>query len=95
MFVRNLCDFLGVKLAGPTTIAADNQAAIKIAQNLGVTGRNKHFQDSIHYFRHLYDHKIVDPVYVTTRNQYADGFTKPLDNTTFKRWRSYLLNMIT
>ena len=95
VFVRNLCDFLGVKLAGPTTIAVDNQAAIKITQNLGVTGRNKHFQDSIHYFRHLYDHKIVDPVYVTTRNQYADGFTKPLDNTTFKRWRSYLLNMIT
>ena len=94
MFVRNLCDFLGVRLDGPTVMAVDNQAAIKIAENLGVTGRNKHFQDSLHYFRHLVDHRVVSPVYVTTKNQRADGFTKPLDNTTFKRWKLLLSNLL-
>ena len=93
-FVRNLCTFLGVKLQGPTVIAVDNQAAIKIAQNLGVTAHNKHFNDAIHYFRHLFDHKVVDPVFVTTNNQRADGFTKPLDNTSFKRWREFVLHII-
>ena len=86
-FVRNLCDFLGVKLHGPTIVAVDNQAAIKIAENMGVTGRNKHFEDAIHYFRHLVDHRVAAPVFVTTRNQCADGFTKPLDTTPFKTWR--------
>ena len=89
-FVRNLCDFLGVKLDGPTVMCVDNQAAIKIAENLGVTGRNKHFQDSLHYFRHLVDHRVVAPVFVTTKHQRADGFTKPLDNTAFKRWKPAL-----
>ena len=67
-------------------MAVDNQAAIKIAENLGVTGRNKHFQDSLHYFRHLVDHRVVSPVYVTTKNQRADGFTKPLPKHTFLTW---------
>ena len=91
VFVRNMCDFLGVKLNGPTVVAVDNQAAIKIAENMGVTGRNKHFSDSIHYFRHLYDHSVVRPCFVTTKQQYADGFTKPLEGQTFKTWQSRVI----
>ena len=53
MFVRNVCDSLGIKLNGPTILAVDNEAAIKIADNRGVTARNKHFQDAVHYIRHL------------------------------------------
>ena len=49
VFVRNLCDFFGIKVDGPTLLCVDNQAAIAVAENLGVTGRNKHFTDSIHY----------------------------------------------
>ena len=92
VFVRNLCDFLGVKLNGPTVVAVDNQAAIKIAENMGVTGRNKHFQDSIHFFRHLVDHLTVSPCFVTTDRQRADGFTKPLEGRMFDRWRACVLD---
>ena len=65
----------------------DNQAAIQVAENLGVTGRNKHFTDSLHYFRHLVDHQIVVPTFVTTKHQRADGYTKALGPTEFKTWR--------
>ena len=91
-FVRNLQNDLGVKISGPTVLAVDNQAAIKIAQNMGVTARNKHFLDAIHYFRHQVDHQVVHPTFVTTINQWADGFTKPLDPKKFKDWRKYLIN---
>ena len=91
VFVRSLCDFLGVKLDGPTVMCVDNKAAIQIAENLGVTGRNKHFQDTLHYFRHLVDHRVVTPVFVTTKHQRADGFTKPLTSSAHKSWRQYLL----
>ena len=87
VFVRNICDFLGIKLDGPTVICVDNQAAIKVAENLGVTGRNKHFTDSLHYFRHLVYHQIVVPTFVTTKHQRADGYTKALGPTEFKAWR--------
>jgi hypothetical protein len=94
VFVRNLCDFLGVKLSHPTVVCVDNQAAIKIAENLGVTAKNKHFQDAIHYFRHLCDHRVVTPVFVTTNHQHADGFTKPLDGQKYKTWRDWLVTLI-
>lgn len=92
MFVRQVCAELGVVLTGPTVLAVDNEAAIKIARNIGVTGRNKHFQDSLHFFRHLYDHQIVDPVYVTTKNQRADGFTKALPPSLFGPWFNGLVS---
>ena len=93
VFVRNLCDFLGVKLSGPTVVCVDNQAAIKIAENLGVTAHNKHFVDAIHYFRHLVDHRVASPVFVTTKNQRADGFTKPLEGSTYLGWRSTVMTV--
>jgi hypothetical protein len=70
----------------------DNQAAIKIAQNMGVTARNKHFVDAIHYFRHQVDHRVVHPTFVTTNHQWADGFTKPLELKKFKIWRKWLID---
>jgi hypothetical protein len=93
VFVRNICDFLGIKLDGPTVICVDNKAAIQVAENLGVTGRNKHFNDSIHYFRHLVDHLVVKPTFVTTKHQRADGFTKALGPTEFKSWREFIVKL--
>ena len=93
-FVRNLCKDLGVQLDGPTVLAVDNQAAIKIAENMGVTGRNKHFEDALHYFRHLYDHRVVGPTFVTTKHQRADGFTKPLESKPFRAWIRGLLHVV-
>ena len=90
-FVRKLCDFLGVGLSGPTVLAVDNKAAIEIAQNMGVTGRNKHFEDSIHYFRHLVDHQSVTPVFVSTDKQKADGLTKPLQGGKFTDWCKWIV----
>ena len=55
-------------------MCVDNKAAIEIAHNLGVTSRNKHFVDAIHYFRHVVDHLLVIPTRVITKHQHADGF---------------------
>ena len=92
MFVRNVCDSLGIKLNGPTILAVDNEAAIKIADNRGVTARNKHFQDAVHYIRHLIDFNYLKLAFVRTHNQRADGFTKPLAKPQFREWCKYLIN---
>ena len=81
-----------MKTVGPIALGVDNQAAIKIANNLGVTGRNKHFQDTIHYFRYQCDHQVVVPTFVTTKNQRADGFTKALLFSAFKQWRPHVVS---
>ena len=90
-FVRNVCSELELGLSGPVCLAVDNEAAIKIAQNRGVTGRTKHFSDAIHYVRHMIDHLFVRVRYVSTHHQLADGFTKPLAKPTFRVWCSRLL----
>ena len=89
-FVRHILSDLGFSLSGPTVLAVDNQAAIKIAENMGVTGRTKHFSDAIHYFRHVVEHRVVVPIFVRTNNQHADGFTKALGKGPFKSWQQLL-----
>jgi len=91
VFVRNVLVDLGFPLVHPTVICVDNKAAIEIAHNIGVTSRNKHFIDAIHYFRHLVDHRVVIPTHVVTKHQRADGFTKCLGKSPFKEWLRMLL----
>ena len=89
-FVRHILGNLGFFISGPTVLAVDNQAAIKIAENVGVTGRTKHFADAIHYFRHVVEHRVVVPTFVRTDVQRADGFTKALGKGPFKAWQQML-----
>lgn len=91
IFVRNVLSDIGFKLTKPTVLAVDNKAAIKIAENLGVTARNKHFVDAIHFFRHQVDHRLVVPTHVATKYQRADGFTKCLGKSMFREWCRMLL----
>ena len=57
-----------------------------------VTGRNKHFELKQHFIRELVAAKIVSLAEVSTANQIADIFTKPLVRPTFEKHRSMLLN---
>ena len=90
-FVRKVLSDVGFGPKDPVVLAVDNQAAIKIAENIGVTARTKHFIDAIHYFRHLVDHRLVTPTFVRTEFQRADGFTKPLEKSKFRMWTNMLL----
>ena len=94
-FVRNVCDSLGIKLNGPTVLAVDNQAAIKIAEDRGASARTKHFKDSIHYIREMIDYGLVKLAFVRTNNQRADGFTKPLAKSLFREWCYHFLGGVT
>ena len=79
---------MGFKLSGPTVELVDNMAAIKIAENQGVTALTKHFSHAIHLIRHHLHHGTVALYYVGTRSQQADGFTKALDKHKFQEWVS-------
>ena len=91
-YVRNVCGDLGLVLRGRLCLAVDNTAAIAICENPGVTARNKHFSDAVHYVRHEYDHGRIRLVFVTTDKQRADGFTKPLESAAFHKWRRHIIS---
>ena len=83
MFVRNLCDELGCHLTGELILAVDNKAAIDIANNVGVTARNKHFKRVFHLIREEVLHLRLRLVHVSTDLQRADMYTKSLGDHVF------------
>jgi len=91
-FVRMICGDLGVELKQRLVLAVDNTAAIDVAHDVGVSGRTKHFDRAIHYFRDLTQLRRILPAYVKTHQQRADGYTKILDKSTFTKWTSHIFS---
>ena len=68
----------------------DNESAIKLTVNPVQHSRTKHIDISHHFLR---DHEAkgdIETRYVSTDNQLADIFTKPLDESRFCALRSEL-----
>jgi hypothetical protein len=69
---------------------SDNESAIRMADNPVEHSRTKHI-DIQHHFLRDHQHKgDIEVFYVSTENQLADIFTKPLDEKTFCRLHSEL-----
>ena len=89
-FIRYICEDLGFVLKDALPIGVDNTASIDVAYNLGVTGRNKHYDREIHYIREMVAYFKNKLLHVRTEFQTADIFTKCLDKPTFLRHRKTL-----
>ena len=93
MYVINVLADLRVNVRMPVPIHCDNQAAIAAIRNPSVTARNRHYERWMLYGREEYMRKISTPVYISTKEQVGDIFTKALDKTTFLKFRAILLNL--
>jgi len=74
----------------PTTILADNQAAIKMGSNPVNHHRAKHIDTSYHYVRNKVEEGAIKLEYIPTDQMVADGLTKPLESGKFLRFRSVM-----
>jgi len=74
----------------PTTILADNQAAIKMGSNPVNHPRAKHIDTSYHYVRNKVEEGAIRLEYIPTDQMVADGLTKPLESGKFLRSRSVM-----
>jgi hypothetical protein len=71
-------------------VLCDNESSIKLANNPMQHSRTKHI-DIRHYFLRGHEAKgDIELCHVNTKNQLADVFTKPLDETRFCFLRSEL-----
>jgi hypothetical protein len=71
-------------------LLCDNESAIRMADNPVEHSRTKHIDTRYHFLR---DHKQrgdIEIAYVSTKEQLADIFTKPLDKKTFTKLRNEL-----
>jgi len=88
-FLRNICADMGLEFNGRLVLAVDNTAAIDVAHDVGVSARTKHFDRAVHYLRDLTQLKRVLPAFVSFLLQRADGYTKPMDKSTFLKWTTH------
>jgi hypothetical protein len=71
-------------------LLCDNGSAIRMSDNPVEHNRTKHIDIQHHFFRDHQQKGDIEVFYVSTENQLADIFTKPLDESTFCRLCSEL-----
>ena len=75
----------------PITIWEDNTACIQLGEKLKHSRQTRHFAVRLRFmYEHVTD-KTIEFSKIDTKDQLADGFTKPLTRRTFEEWRSNLL----
>lgn len=80
-----------LNLATPTvhcTVFEDNRSCIEIATNHRTRPRTKHLSVRLHHFRSHVLAKTIAIKHISTTNQLADLFTKPLARDAFVRLRN-------
>ena len=84
------CTFPEVSCSTPKfncKVYIDNTVCISIADSDKFTPRTKHIALKYHWFKEYAKKRVFDIVHVSTHEQLADYFTKPLDQVTFLKFR--------
>jgi energy-converting hydrogenase A subunit M len=88
--MKQTLEDLQIKYIDPITINCDNTSAISISKNTVMHSKNKHILIKYHFLRDHVTQEIVKIVYLDTKEQIADIFTKPLPMSTFENLRQKL-----
>ena len=81
--LRNLLDDLQIPQKGPTLLREDNQTAIKLAEDETAHKRTKHIDVKYKYTREEQERGTIRVEYVSSEENLADFFTKPLAHVQF------------
>ena len=87
VWLRRLLEEVECLCSGPTVLNVDNQSAIRLIKNPEFHKRTKHIDIQHHYVRELYESGEISVSYVSSEEQLADLFTKPLPRCTYERLR--------
>jgi transposase InsO family protein len=83
VWLRRVCCDLRIPIVGPVPVNVDNQAAIHMATNASDSARTKHIDVCYHFLRDKVAKREIRTVYVSTNDNLADLFTKPLPESKF------------
>ena len=72
MFLREMCNELGVEVKTPIPLLIDNSGAIDLCEKVGVSKRTEHFMRWQHYCRYLTQHFILRLHFVRSHEQVAN-----------------------
>jgi hypothetical protein len=89
LWMRQTLQDFGYNLS-KVPLLCDNESAIHLEDNSVEHSRTKHIDIRHHFLRDHQQRGDIDVCHISTENQLADIFTKPLDEKRFCRLRSEL-----
>jgi hypothetical protein len=90
IWIRRILRELGVTLHKPVTLFSDNLSATYMATNPVLHQRTKHIDIDTKFIREKLNNGDLQITHISTENQIADIFTKPLTTSRFQFLRSNL-----
>lgn len=90
MWVHKLLDELGIDHPPAACMWCDNIGAKYLSENPVFHARTKHIEIDYHFVREQVNMKQLDVRFISSADQIADGFTKPLGTRLFNWFRSNL-----
>ena len=81
---------IGFITESPITLLGDNNGSISLTKNPENHARTKHIDVRYHFIREKVEEGLICVQYVNTKDQLADGMTKPLDRPRFEQMRARL-----
>jgi hypothetical protein len=89
LWMRQTLQDFGYNLS-KVLLLCDNESAIRMAENPVEHSHTKHIDIRHHFLRDHQQKGDIEVFHISTENQLANIFTKPLDENTFCRLRSEL-----
>ena len=87
VWMRRILSELQHEQNEPTPIFCDNNSAIALSRNHVFQKRSKHIDTRYHFIHELINNNEINVEFCTSRNQFADLFTKPLGKDLFELHR--------
>ncbi|KAG8703200.1 hypothetical protein FRC09_004302, partial [Ceratobasidium sp. 395] len=83
LWIRQFFHELGFPSEAPTLLLSDNLAALTLSVESQYRGRSKHIDIRHHFMRDCIQKRMLSTMYVNTKQNLADVFTKALPTTQF------------
>lgn len=85
IFIKQILEFLGIKIDFPITVHCDNVGAIFLANNAKNSQRTKHVDIRAHYVRQYVKDGTVKIIFVRSEDNAADPYTKNVSTKIFNQ----------
>ena len=85
MFIKQVLEFLKMKVELPIVVHVDNVGAIYLASNATTSQRTRHIDVRYHFVRDYVEDGVVQIVFVRSEDNDADMFTKNVSKEVYKR----------
>jgi hypothetical protein len=90
MWLQSLLDELHIPHSSTASIWCDNIGATYLSSNPIFHAHTKHIEVDYHFVRKRVSRKLLDIRFISTHDQVADGFTKPLSSQKLLQFHVHL-----